>query len=81
MTLHDALNNYGPRTTRTCQFGAWTATLNEDDRNAIEAAFDNPTISTLHIYETLAAFGSTSSYSTVNTHRRNGCKSCRREVN
>lgn len=80
MTLADALNNVGPRQTKSCVFGAWVATLPEDDRNAITAAFDNREISTLHIYRTLDSVGSPSSYSTINTHRQNGCKSCRREV-
>jgi len=77
MPLADLLNNE-PETGRQCRFGPWLETLKEDDRNAVLQAFDNRTTSISHIIRVLQAIGCQSSSSSIRSHIKNECVSCKR---
>ena len=78
MNLETLLNDQTPEYARTCKFGPWVNTLNEDDRNAVFRAFDNPDVTTRHIYKTLKAIGCPSAESSIRSHRRGECQNCER---
>lgn len=63
---------------RVCKFAPWLAQQSEDDRNAIIRAFDNPDVTTRHIYKTLKAIGCPSAESSIRSHRVGECQHCER---
>lgn len=78
MNLEASLLNAPPENSRTCKFGPWVNSLPEDDRNAVYRAFDNPTITSRHIYRTLLAIGCPTAESAIRSHRRGECQNCER---
>lgn len=78
MSLDNLLQTQPNAYSRTCKFGPWLTQQTEDDRNAIIRAFDNPEITTRHIYKTLKAIGCPSAESSIRSHRLGECQNCER---
>lgn len=77
MSLADLLNNE-PDVGRQCRFAPWLESLPEDDRNTILAAFDNRTTTISHIVRVLQGIGCPSSSTSIRTHVKNECVTCKR---
>ena len=62
---------------RTCTFGQWVATLDDEDRKTVFALLENPdwTISELTVFIKKEA-GATSSEKSVSRHRKGECLEC-----
>lgn len=76
MSLADLFAETPIARTTTCKFGAWYATLPEDDRNAMTAAFKNQDYSTQHIVRILVAYGCPVADASIRKHRQGACTQC-----
>lgn len=81
MTLDRQLNTPPPEYARTCKFWPWYDKQSEDDRNAIDKAFDNPDLPSRHIFRTLRDAGCPVAESSIRSHRKRECAHCERQQN
>jgi hypothetical protein len=75
MNLEELINKPKQKT-QACKWRQWYSGLNDEDKQVIATAFNDPELETSHLTRALQIYGCPSSPTTIRTHRRGECKSC-----
>lgn len=76
MSLKEVLST--PPSIRPCKFTAWTDSLNDEDRHAVQDAMANRAWSIEKLTKALKAEGAPINYDMIRRHRANSCSACNR---